>query len=152
MTQATQAEQPKPPVARGEPEPKNEGIEDAPRNTLDEAVSKKRYRTYTFTVPKKSRLSPHDPAKITLRELDPDLMTQARKLSAAGGTSTSDEAVKLSLWMIDGRPVDHTIDEATYYWGRFSAKVRHHCNVGWGAIHATEPEEDEAFLSSMVAE
>ena len=55
----------------------------------------------------------------------------------------------MSLWKVDGQFVNHAEDEATWYWHRFSSKVRHLLNLGWASIHITDDDEDEAFLSSM---
>lgn len=139
------------------PKPRKTGkapIQRAPEDKPQEftpvgTIDKKKERTYTFTIPESSRVSEHDPKVVVMRELGPDDMALSRKLAGANEGQAAAEAVKLALWEVDGNRVNHGEDQATWYWHRFSSKVRHLLNLGWAKIHVTDENEDAAFLSSM---
>lgn len=116
---------------------------------LEGGIPQKKHRTYKFTIPETCRVAETDPRTIVLRELDPDDLAATRKLTGSDETRAADEAVKMSLWEVDGQLVNHSEDQATWHWHRFSSKVRHLLNLGWAAIHVTDEDEDAAFLSSM---
>jgi hypothetical protein len=140
-------ERPSPPVRRREAPIEQE--ETRPVGApLQEGVPRKKYRTYSFKIPASVRVVDDDPKVVVLRELGPDEIDEARRI---GGSSdrASTEAVKIAIWKVDGVKVDHTEEQATYYWHRWSAKVRHLIQLAWGKIHVTEDSEDDAFLSSM---
>lgn len=113
---------------------------------------KKKVRTWRFDIPPKARVRDEDPTKVVLRELDPGDFDLARKNAHGDRDRVSNEAVILSLHAVDGRPVDHAIDEGTFHWNRWGPKVRHLLQLGWAKIHVTEDDEDDAFLSSMKAD
>lgn len=152
MTEAQATPTPKPPVAQRPPQAATESLVDQSPTVFEPQAGGKKPRTYEFTIPASCKKSPHDPDKIEIRELGPDDITKVKRInSKLGDEDSADEAVKFSLWSVNGKLVDHSQEEATIYWNRFSSKVRHLCTLAWGEIHASTKEEDEAFLGSMVA-
>lgn len=145
--QQQQSEKPPPPVRRKEIPVETPA---QPVGTdLKDGVPRKKYRTYSFKIPKSARVIAEDPKVVVLRELGPDETDEARRLGGGSADRSAEEAVKLALWSVDGAKVDHTEEAGTYYWHRWSAKVRHLIHLAWGKIHVTDDDEDDAFLSSM---
>lgn len=125
-------------------------IESAPKAN---EISDKRYRLYTYQIPERSRIAGDlDPKSITLRELDDDLLDQARKSGHGDEGRAAKEAIKLAIYKVNGKLVNHGDDEASYFWGRWSSKVRHLVQHAWTKIHATDEDEDTDFLASVVVE
>lgn len=131
------------------PAPPIQKKEAAEPQSLSTGLPKKKVRSFTFDIPASVRVGDHDPETVTLRELDDDDYKNAKKLGLGDRNQTGHEAVKLSLYEVDGVRVNHAEDQATWYWGRWSSKVRHILALGWAKIHTTDPGEDDAFLSSM---
>lgn len=152
MTQDTHsANVPKRPIVKrgAVPQTPDERSEVDSAPSIAGGIAEKKWRTYACTVPESARVSPHDPSTIVLRELDEDLLGQARSTGRGDIGRAADEAVKISLWRVNGRPVNHAEDEATLLWSRWSSKVRTLVHKAWARIHTTTDEEDEAFLASI---
>lgn len=126
------------------------GLDAAP--SLADGIPQKKQRTWTFTIPDSARIGEHDPKKVTMRELAPDDLALTHRLGRGNEQETAEWAVKLALWKVDGQHVNHSEEESSWYWGRWSAKIRHLLNLAWAKIHATNKEEDQDFLSSMAPE
>lgn len=110
-------------------------------------LGEKTWPTFTFKIPTSARIRKTDPKVVTLRELDPDLLNEVRRIK--NKEESGDRAVILSLWTVDGRQVDHSEDEGMMLWHSWSQKVRTLISLGWQKVNSTSDEEDEAFLSSM---
>lgn len=108
-----------------------------------------------FTIPKSARDPKRDPMKIVLRELTPDQMELAARLATGGGGAkpsrkqSLEANIKMALWEVDGRRVNHGDAEDEAYWARWSPKVRTLIYQGYARIHLSTDEEDAAFLGSM---
>lgn len=141
-------------VVKSRPSPIDEapGLADFPTQAQAEARQPK----WSFTIPvsARSKVEGRDPSTVTLRELTPDQIELASRLAMRGTDGTSrkkstEEQVKMSLWEVDGRRVNHGEAEADAYWGKWSPKVRVLVTQGWARIHLSSDEEDAAFLGSM---
>lgn len=104
---------------------------------------------YIFRIPDSARDPARDPAYIELQELSSAAFLTAAKLAKGVRDQINTEAAKLSLYSVDGRPVDHGSAEADAYWAKWSAKVRTLVHIGFAKIHSTTDEEDKDFLDSM---
>ena len=102
-----------------------------------------------FTIPESARDKTRDPRTVVLRELSADEMTLAQKLAGGNSAKFANEAVKLSLWAVDGRTVNRGDAEQEAYWSRWSSKVRLLLTNGFGRLHSTTSEEDSAFFDSQ---
>lgn len=129
---------------------KSEGVEAAP--SLAAGVPAKKRRAYTFTIPASVRIGENDPKTVTLCELDDAAISQARKLGRGDENKAAVEAVKAAIVKVDGADVNQGEEEATWYWHRWSAKVRHQLELAWAKVHVTTADEDKDFFSSMVPE
>lgn len=110
-------------------------------------LGEKTWPIFTFKIPTSARIRKTDPKVVTLRELDPDLLNEVRRIK--NKEESGDRAVILSLWTVDGQQVDHSEDEGMMLWHSWSQKVRTLISLGWQKVNSTSDEEDEAFLSSM---
>lgn len=117
---------------------------------LSKGIPAKKHRTFTFKIPKSARVAPEDPQTVTLRELTPSDIEMARKLGRGQDNKASHEAMKMSIFQVDGVEVDHSEDQAAYYWNVWSAKVRTLITTGWEKIHTVEEAVEQDFLDSMV--
>lgn len=145
-----QAQKPQPPVARKEPAPQSPVDEapsalDAPSKTSELAKLPK----YEFTIPESARIKDADPKKVVIRELTEDDMDLADRLSKGQNRKVGREAVKMSLWSVDGRLVDHSTGEGDFYWAKWGMKVKVLLLTAWSRIHQTDDAEDQAFFESM---
>lgn len=89
-----------------------------------------------------------DPKSIVLRELTTDDFMLAQRL-AAKSSLLSFELLKLSLYRVDNRLVNHAEDEATGYLHKWSAKFRQQALLCYDKMHNTKDEEDAILLESM---
>ena len=142
--QTFQRPQPKP------PSPKSP-VDDAPKLTPhgpEQAVTEVPTEKFEFTFPESVR-KPNDPKTVVIRELSEPEMSQAMKIGKDDNRKTGMEAVKMSLYKVDGRVVDHGEFEADAYWGRWGQKVKFQLLEGWRRINQTSETEDAAFFASM---
>lgn len=146
-------EQPTPPtnriIKRKEADPAEEPAERPQAKKLAE-LGEKTWPTFSFKIPTSARIRKTDPKIVVLRELDPDLLNEVRRIK--NKEESGDRAVILSLWSVDGRQVDHSEDEGMMLWHSWSQKVRTLISLGWQKVNSTSDDEDEAFLSSMAPE
>jgi hypothetical protein len=106
---------------------------------------------WKFTFPDSVRRTLSDPKSIVLRELNEDQMEQAARIGKGDNRRVGIESVKLSLYKVDDKLIDHGADEASAYWDRWSAKIKFQTLDAWGKLHQTSKEEDKAFFDSMEA-
>lgn len=123
------------------------GIDTAPQPHL--GITRLKRLRKRCHVPEGARSREEDPTTFVLQELDVNEVESARKLADGNQTRSMMEQVKLSLYEVDGRIVDHTRDEGTYYFNRWSQKVRELAVVGYDAVASNKSEDITAFLSSM---
>lgn len=140
-----------------------EGAPSEPANALDQAPKLQEFtgprpkgRLYTFRIPASARDKERDPVTMTLRELTPeDALTAARIATQKGGDGKAVqiamvyESAKFSLYMVDGRQVDHAQFEGDALFGRWSPKAQALLIAAYRQINTTTDQEDADFLSSM---
>lgn len=145
---------PRPPVQR-EPEhapearPVPKGIMEAEQPMG--ALPKQKRRTAEFTIPASVRSRPNDPSKVTLRELTVEEVEAARRIADGDRTKSVIEQAKLSIYMVDGKVVEHGYDEGTFFYNNWSQKVRELIVLGYDRHTSSNQEEVRDFLSSMVS-
>jgi hypothetical protein len=131
------------------PSPPPSPIDSAPRDLSSEDKKTPRWK---FKIPlsvRDKRSPDRDPKMVVLRELTPGQMETASRLGKGSGRKSTEESIKLSLWEVDGRRVNHGDAEADFYFSKWSPKIRVLLYQAWERIHLTSDDEDDAFLSSM---
>lgn len=138
--------------------PEDKSLADELPDLQDYAKAKgeaeRRKLKYDFAIPASARSREKDPEKVTLVELSEGQEEMAERIAGGDKTTASKrirEKVKMSIYEVDGRRVNHADDEPTMLWDSWSPKVKRLLMLGWNQIHNTTDEEDDSFLSGMVA-
>lgn len=142
MTAAVQRKDPEAPAAESQA-PAASSLPLAHEYTRSEQV-----RGAKFTVPARCR-KPGDPKVVIIRELTPDEVLTTGRIAQGDRIRMGMEQIKLSLYMVDGKVVDHSAFEGEIYWKRWSAKVRALMTEGYGIVNNSSDDEDADFLGSM---
>ena len=123
-------------------------VEQAPTLEPGSEAPADRTPKWEFTFEEDVRDPDRDPEKIVLRELTQDQMEMSNQLSRGDKKRSGAEAVKESLYSVDGRRVDHGEFEADVYWAKWSSPVRLQALHAWAEIHTTSKEQDTRFLAT----
>lgn len=103
---------------------------------------------HTFKTPPKFKRGANDPKSITILELTLQEEDIAWKLSMGSDKGLADEMLKRSLYAVDGRVVNHGVNEAELYYARWSARFRKLAMQAFARVNNTDKSDDDAFLAS----
>ncbi len=123
-------------------------VDEAPDLKPDAEAPPDRTPKWRFDFAADVRDPERDPEWIVLRELTQDQMEMSNQLGRGDKKRSGAEAVKASLYSVDGRKVDHGEFEADGYWAKWSSPVRLQALHAWADIHTTSKEQDTRFLAT----
>ena len=123
-------------------------VDEAPDLKPDAEAPPDRTPKWEFAFEDDVRDPERDPEKIVLRELTQDQMEMSNQLGRGDKKRSGAEAVKASLYSVDGRKVNHGEYEADAYWAKWSSPVRLQALHAWADIHTTSKEQDTRFLAT----
>ncbi len=148
-----------PPISERSPIDEAEKLE--PGVLLGTKSKHERMPRWKFTIPESVRTGPgsrpDDPLTVTIRELDEDDLDDARRIGD-GAENSSDKArdrrmgeaaLLMSLYAVNGRPVNQAEAEPDFYWAKWGMKVKMQLLDAWRRMHGTTKEEDKDFFDSM---